>query len=194
MYVSNSGYSWEGKDPAMTDDFSTVKVNSEFGKVSRWQIIEGRDFNRDLATDSLSFIINEAAVKYMGLKSPVVGQRVKWGDNGSYTIVGVVRDMIMRSPFEPTKQTIFYEYAPFVSNLNVIDVRIRPDVSTADALAKIGAIYKKYDSENPFEYQFVDQEYAKKFSNEERVGKLAGFFTSLAIFISYPIKISLLFL
>ncbi|HXO77351.1 MAG TPA: hypothetical protein VN824_18990, partial [Puia sp.] len=68
VYVSNSGYSWEGKDPAMTDDFSTVKVNSEFGKVTRWQVIEGRDFKRDLATDSLSFVINEAAVKYMGLK------------------------------------------------------------------------------------------------------------------------------
>jgi len=184
VHISNSGYSWEGKDPAMTDDFSTVKVNPEFGKVSRWQIIEGRDFDRDLATDSLSFVINEAAVKYMGLKSPVVGQRIQWGDNGSYTIIGVVRDMIMRSPFEQTKQTIFYEHAGFVSNLNNIDVRIRPDVSTAAALGKIEAIYKKYDSENPFEYRFVDQEYAKKFSSEERVGKLAGFFTSLAIFIS----------
>ena len=184
VYISNSGYTWEGKDPAMTDDFSTVKVNPEFGKVARWQIIEGRDFNRDLVTDSLSFIINEAAVKYMGLKEPVVGQRIKWGNNGSYTIIGVVKDMIMRSPFEAARQTIFFEHAGFASNLNNIDVRIRPNVSTAVALDKIAAIYKKYDAENPFEYRFVDQEYAKKFSNEERVGKLAGFFTTLAIFIS----------
>jgi len=184
VYISNSGYTWEGKDPAMTDDFSTVKVNAEFGKVARWQIIEGRDFNRDLATDSLSFIINEAAVKYMGLKEPVVGQQIKWGKNGSYTIIGVVKDMIMRSPFDAARQTIFFEHAGFVSNLNNIDVRIRPNVSTAAALDKIASIYKKYDAENPFEYRFVDQEYAKKFSNEERVGKLAGFFTTLAIFIS----------
>jgi putative ABC transport system permease protein len=184
VYITNSGYTWQGKDPAMTDDFSTVKINPEYGKVTRWQIVEGRDFNRDLATDSLSFVINEAAVKYMGLKDPVVGQRIKWGDNGNYTIIGVVKDMIMQSPFEPARQTIFYEHAAFVSNLNVIDVRIRPDVGTAAALDKIASIYKKYDSENPFEYQFVDQQYAKKFSSEERVGKLAGFFTSLAIFIS----------
>jgi putative ABC transport system permease protein len=184
VYVSNSGYTWTGKDPAMTDDFSTVKVNPEFGKVTRWQIVEGRDFSRDLATDSLSFVINEAAVRYMGLKDPVVGQRIKWGDNGNYTIIGVVKDMIMRSPFEAARQTIFYEHAGFVSNLNVIDVRIRPDVSPTIALSKIASVYKKYDSENPFEYQFVDQEYAKKFTSEERVGKLAGFFTALAIFIS----------
>ena len=183
VYITNSGYSWEGKDPAMTDDFSTVKVNPEYGKVTRWQIVEGRDFSRDLATDSLSFVINEAAVRYMGLKNPV-GQRIKWGDNGSYTVIGVVKDMIMQSPFEAARQTIFYEHAAFVSNLNVIDVRIRPEISATVALGKIASIYKKYDSENPFEYQFVDQEYAKKFSSEERVGRLAGFFTALAIFIS----------
>ena len=194
VYISNSGYTWEGKDPAMTDDFSTVKVNSEFGKVTRWQLIEGRDFNRDLATDSLSFVINEAAVKYMGLKEPVVGQRVKWGDNGSYTIIGVVKDMIMRSPFEQARQTIFYQEAGFASDLNVIDVRLRADAGAAAALDKIAAIYKKYDTENPFEYQFVDQEYAKKFSAEERVGKLAGFFTSwpslspVSVFLVWPLS------
>lgn len=88
VYISNSGYSWEGKDPNMTDDFSTVAVNPEFGKVTRWQIVQGRDFSRDLTTDSLSFIINEAAVRYMGLKNPV-GQRIKWGDNGFFTALAI---------------------------------------------------------------------------------------------------------
>ncbi|MEJ0106110.1 MAG: FtsX-like permease family protein [Bacteroidota bacterium] len=61
---------------------------------------------------------------------------------------------------------------------------MNPSVSAKTALAAIETVYKKYNAEDPFEYRFADEEYAKKFSNEERVGKLAGFFTILAIFIS----------
>ena len=53
-----------------------------------------------------------------------------------------------------------------------------------EALAKIGGIFKKYDTGTPFAYQFIDADYAKNFDNEERVGKLAGCFAGLAIFIS----------
>jgi ABC-type antimicrobial peptide transport system permease subunit len=65
-----------------------------------------------------------------------------------------------------------------------VDIRMNPKVSTHDALVKIESVFKKYDPDSPFDYQFTDDEYAKKFANEERVGKLAGFFTILAIFIS----------
>jgi len=182
-YTTNIGYSWEGKDPNMQEEFSTVAVKPEFGKVTGWQIVQGRDFSADMATDSTAFIINEAAVRYMGLKNPV-GQRIKWGKNGFFTIIGVVKDMIMQSPYEAVRQTIFFEHMPFTNNANVIEIRIRPDVSATAALQKIASVFSKYDKVNPFEYQFVDEEYAKKFQMEERTGRLAGFFTGLAIFIS----------
>jgi len=184
VYISNSGFSWPGKDPGMQDDFSTVAVSPEYGRVAGWQIVAGRDFIRGLSTDSMAFVVNEAAVRYMGLKDPV-GQRIKWGDNdGDYTIIGVVRDMVMQSPFEPVRQTIFFQHTSFSAESNYADVRIRPGVSAAAALDKIAGIYKKYDTDNPFEYKFVDEEYGSKFAAEVRVGRLAGFFTGLAIFIS----------
>jgi ABC-type antimicrobial peptide transport system permease subunit len=68
--------------------------------------------------------------------------------------------------------------------MNNMDVRINPKMSTHEALAKIEAIFKKYDAGTPFSYKFIDEDYAKKFDNEERIGQLAGCFAALAIFIS----------
>ena len=62
--------------------------------------------------------------------------------------------------------------------------KINPLASAGKALGKIEAVFKKYNPAQPFDYQFVDAEYAKKFGNEQRIGKLASFFAILAIFIS----------
>ncbi|WP_431213347.1 ABC transporter permease [Puia sp. P3] len=179
-YVTNSGYKWRGKDPNMTEQFHTVRVSPEYGRVARWQVVQGRDFSRAFATDSLGFVINESAARYMGFSNPV-GERVQWGDNGVYTIIGVVKDMIMQSPFEPATAMIFFLDT---ARTPLVDVRIRPGVSAAAAIGKIAGVYKKYDTDNPFEYRFVDEEYGRKFATEVRIGRLAGFFTGLAIFIS----------
>ncbi len=68
--------------------------------------------------------------------------------------------------------------------LTNVDIRLNPNISAHEAIDKIGAIFKKYDPSTPFEYNFADDDYAKKFDNEVRVGKLASSFASLAIFIS----------
>jgi len=178
--VTNSGFKWEGKDPNMSEQFHTVRVSPEYGRVARWQVLQGRDFSRAFATDSMAFVINEAAARYMGLNDPV-GQRVVWGDTEVWTIIGVVKDMVMQSPFEPVPPMIFIAAHNRMSN---IDIRIKPGISAAAALDRIAAVYRKYDHDNPFEYKFVDEEYDRKFTNEMRIGKLAGSFTGLAILIS----------
>jgi ABC-type antimicrobial peptide transport system permease subunit len=66
----------------------------------------------------------------------------------------------------------------------VITIKIKPTVPVREALAKIGGVFKKYNPGSPFDYQFNDDEYAKKFSDEERIGELASIFAVLAIFIS----------
>jgi ABC-type antimicrobial peptide transport system permease subunit len=78
------------------------------------------------------------------------------------------------------EQTFFY----LGKRLGNVDIRLSPNTSGHDAITRIGAIFKKYDPSTPFEYNFADDDYAKKFDNEVRVGKLASSFASLAIFIS----------
>jgi len=68
--------------------------------------------------------------------------------------------------------------------MGVVTIRMKPGIREANALEKIAAVFKKYTPGNPFQYKFVDDEYAKKYSNEVRIGNLASFFAILAIFIS----------
>ncbi len=165
----------------MQENFKSLAVTPEFGKTVGWQIKEGRDFDPSRLSDSSAFIINEACVKYLGFKHPI-GKTITWIGNGDYKIIGVVKDMVNQSAYEPIEQTFYFMRRNWP--LNNFDIRINPNVSTHDALVKIGAIFKKYDPSTPFEYSFVDEDYAKKFDNEERIGKLASAFATLAIFIS----------
>ena len=178
-YNNNGGLSWKGKDPNMGDEFLSLRVTPEFGRMIGWTIKEGRDFDSAFATDSLALVINEEAVAYMGLEHPV-GELVRWL-NKDYRIIGVVRNMITQSPYDPVKQSIFFLQN---SRTRLLTLKLNPAITTSDALAKIESVYKRYDAENPFEYTFTDEQYARKFGNEERVGKLATFFAVLAVFIS----------
>ncbi|TWR28141.1 FtsX-like permease family protein [Mucilaginibacter achroorhodeus] len=178
VWSNNSGMQWRGKAPGQQDDFGTIPVSPTFGRTAGWKIIQGRDFNENYKSDSTAIIINEATAKFLGFKNPI-GEIVKW--DTEFKIIGVVKDLVMTSPYEPVKTTIF---GMSKEKGDVLNIRLNPKVGTHEALAKIEAVIKKYDPASPFDYKFTDEEYAKKFATEERVGKLAGFFTILAIFIS----------
>jgi putative ABC transport system permease protein len=178
VWSNNSGMQWRGKAPGQQDDFGTIPVSPQFGKTAGWQIIQGRDFNANYKSDSAAVIINEATAKFLGFKNPI-GEIVKW--DTEFKIIGVVKDMVMSSPYEPVKTTIFGMSG---DKGDVLNIRLNPKMSTHEALTKVEAIVKRYDPGSPFDYKFTDEEYAKKFATEERIGKLAGFFTILAIFIS----------
>ena len=183
-WSNNMGYSWRGKDPSLQEEFTVNAVTPEFGRAVGWKIVDGRDFRSDLATDSNAFIINETAVRYMGFKHPI-GEVVDWGDNGKFTIIGVVGDMVSQSPFEPVMQMIFsLDRKNSRRRAGLVDIRLKPQTGTATALAAIQTIFKQYDSDNSFSYSFADEEFGKKFADEQRTGSLAGFFTILAILIS----------
>jgi putative ABC transport system permease protein len=171
--------SWKGKDPAMSDSFGNIYVTSSYGKTVGWKFTDGRDFSSQFLTDSSAIVLNEAAVRYMGLKNPV-GETVKIGKK-DLVVIGVIKDMVMESPYDPVKQTFFrIGRGPFEDVL----LKINPKISAHDALNKIAAVCKTYSPSVPFSYKFADDEYAKKFATEERVGKLASSFAILAIFIS----------
>lgn len=179
VWSNQIGFDWAGKDPNTLPLFGTIGVTQDFGKTIDWHIIEGRDFSRDFSTDTSALILNEAAVKLTGLKN-IVGQIINWNKK-PYTVVGVVKDMVMQSPYDPVKPTIFSMNPGWA---NIITIRIKPSESMQAALAKIETVFKKYNPGSPFEYKFTDEDYAKKFSDEERIGNLSTFFAILAIFIS----------
>ena len=174
-----NGISWEGKDPAMISTFANVRVTTEFGKTVGFKFSSGRDFSRQLTTDSSSVVINEAAVKYMGIKDPV-GKIIRT-EKKPLTIIGVAKDMVMGSPYEPAQPTIFYLQR---RGFDYVDIRLNPKLNAHGSLAKIEAICKLYSPSTPFAYRFADDEYASKFTDEKRIGNLSQSFAALAILIS----------
>lgn len=179
-FNSNDGFSWEGKDPGFNAEFANFYITHDYGKTVDWEIVEGRDFSREFSTDSTAYVINEAAVKYMGLENPV-GKIIKWG-NSEHKIIGVVRNMLSESPYESVKHAIYM--IDYVYNANYIELKLNPDKSASEVLAIVKDVFTEYVPAVPFEYQFVNQNYAKKFAEMERIGKLSGIFSLLAIFIS----------
>jgi len=187
IWNSTGGYDWKGRDPNFDAEFAVCQVTPDFGKTLGWKVVEGRDFSTDLATDTTdAVILNQAAVAYIGWEH-AAGETlidinaedgaIRW----SKTIIGVVENMVMESPYEPVRRRFHHFNRQSAALMNV---RIDPGVSAVDALSRIEKVVKSIVPSALFSYKFVDDEYAAKFSQEARVGVLSGIFSVLAIFIS----------
>ncbi|WP_232073895.1 ABC transporter permease [Spirosoma aureum] len=178
------GFLWEGKPADFRASFAWIWVSPDYVKSLGMRIIAGRDFSPDFPSDSNAILLNKTAVDYMGLKDPVgTLLREDNTDNSGQplTVIGVVDDMVMESPYDPVQPSV-YEFNK--GSARFYNLRLNPAQNARESIATVERIYKKNFPNLPFQYRFVDQEYAAKFSTEERIGKLAGFFASLAIFIS----------
>ena len=185
IWSNRSGFTWEGKPEGFQEDLAWTEVSPEYAKSLGLKIVEGRDFSRDFATDSLGVLINETAKKYLGMKNPI-GQLLKDDSdedpNPPLKIIGVVEDMIAQSPYEPVKQAMYvYDRS---DNGSYYNLRLNPKQSASQNLVIVERVFKEHFADVPFEYQFVDDQYGEKFASEERIGTLSGIFTALAILIS----------
>ncbi|MEN0055447.1 MAG: ABC transporter permease [Mucilaginibacter sp.] len=175
----SGGLEWVNKDPNAAVDFPNIDVSPDYGKTIGWQFKAGRDFSQAFKTDSLAFIINEAAVKYMGFKKPI-GENITW--NGvSFHVVGVIKDMVMQSPYQEVQPSMFHLSG---DASRIVTIRLNPAMGANEALNKIEHVFKIYNPAQPFEYSFVDEQYARKFGEEQRIGQLSAVFASLAVLIS----------
>lgn len=177
------GQDYEGKDPNDKTSFDRYLSDEGLGVTAGLQFIQGRDFDlKQFPTDSTALIINESSLKVMKFKDPI-GKIVR--DLGiKWHIVGVIKDFILTSPYEPTRPILICGAKSKFMSFNVVQIKLNGNNSTAGNLKKAEAIFRKYNPEYPFDIKFVDEAYASKFENEKRQGTLAGLFAGLTIFIS----------
>ncbi len=185
IWSNRNGFTWEGKPEGFQEDLAWTEVSPEYAKSLNLKIVAGRDFSREFATDSNAVLLNQTAVKYLGLKNPI-GMLIKDSSEEDpdppLKIVGVVEDMIAQSPYEPVKQGMYvYDKGGESSYYNL---RLNPQQSAKQNIAIIERVFKEHFPNIPFQYDFVDEQYGKKFASEERIGRLSGIFTALAILIS----------
>jgi ABC-type antimicrobial peptide transport system permease subunit len=181
VYSHFSLDNWPGKTAGEESvNIGGIWVSNGYFKTMGMTMAAGRDFSGDWKSDSLNVIVNEATVKRIGLKDPI-NQLIKVNfGNTPVRIIGVVKDALMDSPYKPVEPAVFgHNPHGFVVNY-----RLSKNADPHTAIEKIGKIFEKYNPAYPYEYKFVDAEYANKFNLEVLVGKLAGVFAGLAIFIS----------
>lgn len=177
------GQSWEGKDPNDRTAFDRFMADEGLGATAGLQFVQGRDFDlKKFPTDSTGLIINESSLKVMKFKDPI-GKVIS--DLGTdYHIVGVIRDFIFTSPYEPTRPILICGGKSTFLSFNIIQIKLNSQRSTTANLEKAAGIFKKYNPDFVFEPKFVDAEYARKFESEQQQGTLAGLFAGLTVFIS----------
>ena len=175
---------WQGKgagEPLTM--LMNAMADSDYFKTLGMGLIEGRNFTGNYSVDSSCTILNETAVRMMHLQHPL-GSYMTWMFAGNnpvrLRVVGVVKDALIDGPFGAAAPGFFLYQPGWTYSYTY---RLMPTVNTGAAVARLKPIFEQYDPSTPFEYHFVDEEYAGKFSFEVLIGQLAAIFTALAIFI-----------
>ncbi|HZY38349.1 MAG TPA: ABC transporter permease [Mucilaginibacter sp.] len=173
------GVEWTGKDPNNHVMFTQASVGYDFVHSMKLTLAAGRDYSKDFPTDSVGYLVNEAALAVIGYKNPIGQPLTFWGKKG--TIIGVLKYFHFNSLREKIKPLVirFGEKEDFGNAV----IRTQPG-QTKQALASLQKVYKELNPNFAFDYTFSDLEYQALYQNEQVVGKLSNGFAVLAIFIS----------
>jgi putative ABC transport system permease protein len=180
---SSGGARWVGKNPNDRTEFNYYGTDGSIVPTAGLTLLEGRDIDlKQYPTDSNAAILNESAVRVMGFKNPI-GQIINRGNwNTDWHVIGVVKDFILQSPYEPVKPMVIQ--GPKADWFNLVHVKLNKANPTAKNIANMAAVFSKYNPQYPFEYHFIDEQYAKKFEDEQNTGMLSFLFAGLTILIS----------
>jgi putative ABC transport system permease protein len=184
MGSNSGGARWEGKDPDKNILISTNRVDYDYIRTLKMEMASGRDFSQefpsDMARDTTgNFLVNEEAVRVMGIDDPVgMGFRFM-GLNGR--IVGVMKNFHFKGADQPIEPIAFALTG--TGNLNMILIRLTPG-NVTESLKSVGKVWKQILPEYPLEYNFVDQDYENLYRSQIRLSGLLKYFTILAIIIA----------
>lgn len=176
---SNNFLGWPGKPEEQKVIFTTISTEYDYTKTMGIKILEGRDFSEDYKSDTAAIIVNKAALEVMGLKDPIGQQLDLWG--GKRELIGIVDNVLMGSPYQPVKPMFMVLIPEWAS---AVTIRLEKTKDLQASIRKVEEVFKKYNPAYPFEYDFADVEFAKKFTTINMTSRLASLFAGLAIFIT----------
>jgi ABC-type antimicrobial peptide transport system permease subunit len=178
-WSNTDGMDWEGKNEDSRVLIKRFAADIRPVELFGLTLIEGRDIDvTKYATDSSAVILNETALKLMGFEDPI-GQEIY--DDGKWRVVGVVKDFIHGSPFETINPLVIESSNTWFASFHI---KLNSDLSTKENLTSLTTLFNKHYPEIPFEYEFIDEAFAKDFRSQERLADLTTLFSGLAILIS----------
>ncbi len=175
---SSSAFDWPGKDPGEDIIFHSISAGYDYTETLGLEMIEGRAFSQDFPSDSSNYILNETALKMIGLESPI-GKKFSYGENEG-TIIGVIKDYNFKSLHQEVEPLVL-NFFPFFDAYYF--VRIAPG-NRERAISVIGEAWEKYNPDYPFEYHFLDEDYESLYISEKRMAGIFNYFTFFILFIT----------
>lgn len=176
---STIAVSWSGKPENEDITFDVIQADEDF--VETFGLRIKSRLNAPLKSDSVNvqFLLNEEAVKAMGLTSPLGTAIETFNVRGQ--VVGVVENFHNKSLFEKispvviiiTDHRIWGSYIALEDSGNI-----------EETIAAVKAVYDKYEHSYPFDYSFVNEEFAEKYVAVKKVSELSGIFSAIAIMVS----------
>ncbi len=172
-WSSTYSMEWPGKEEDERITVNRYVVDDYLVETAGLNIVMGR--NLDFATypsDSTGALINEAAVREMGLEDPIGA--VIQDDARRLTVVGVIEDFVLKSPMQKIEPILLI---PNLYWKNIVNIRLAPSEDLRESLTQVAEIYQKFEPDYPFEYEFVDEVYARKFNamkKTEKISQMAG--------------------
>jgi putative ABC transport system permease protein len=189
--VNGETFQSEGSSEVLT--VKAIRIDDDFSDFIGFELKEGRFFARE-SNDSLNVILNETAVKTMGLADPV-GRKLMQSDENNdgtitkrfYTVIGIVRDFHFQSLRDEITPLVIFNKESFGNRMGVasryIAIKLKPN-QFKEAIGKIENLWKEFVPAQPFTYEFLDENLAQGYAEEQRSGKMFAVFSGLAIIIA----------
>lgn len=176
---NTSGLNWDGKNPEELVLFEHVRVHYDMLETMGVELLEGRTFSREYGADTSKIIFNEEAIRIMGMEDPI-GKTITLWEEYPMEIIGVVKDFHFQSLHEGVEPLFFR-----LDSRNTWTVMARLEAGREkEAVAGLQAFYEDFNPGFSFDYQFLDERYARMYEAEQRVSTLSKYFAGFAVLIS----------
>ncbi len=176
---SNNFLGWPGKPESQRVMFVTITTTYDYAKTVGANMLYGRDFSKEFATDSSAIVVNKAALDIMQLEGDPIGTQLDlWGDKR--TLIGVVDNILMGSPYEEVRPMFM-----IIDNWGgSVMVRLKPTNDMQASMASVQEVFERHNPAYPFEYSFTDVDFERKYTTINLTRQLSMIFAVLTIFIT----------
>jgi putative ABC transport system permease protein len=177
LMSSTIGLTWEGKNPDEQVKFENITVNLDLIETMEFELLAGRSFSPDFGDEKSKIILNEEAVRVIGLEEPIGATVNLWGND--MEVIGILKNF----HFESLKETVKPAFLKYDNTfMQKIILRIEGE-NQAETIASISELFEGLLAQK-MDYSFMDQDFQRLYLQEQRISKLARYFGVIAVFLS----------
>lgn len=173
---------WQNQNTPNPVGMETTQIDDHYLEMMNVEFTAGRNFSEEISADKQNYIVNEEAVRLMGLENPIGAEFSLYGNAGN--IIGVIKDTYFKSLHQKVNPQVFHLYNDLTSESYFSALFFRITTNIPETIDYIKNIWVENNPGVPFEYYFLDQDYENLYKKDTRLASMLNVFTLLAVFIA----------